>query len=552
MPDPLRPTAAPSLLAALLFLGPQAAATPAPRQAVLRGRVHDGATPVAGARVVVQSQVDERLRSLFPELLPPVRQWELVADERGRFTLEVPPGSLYRAFATDAAGGRTSLVRHGIRPGDRFGLPLVTGGSLVVEAPRGEPLAYELLGTDRDSRREFSLRRGLVADRAELVLPPGPYRLRLRSAGAAAATCSFHVEPGGEVRLAPALRPPAWLRVAGPATVVRLPEALRFEGRAERPVDGRVPLPCFDLLLEVRLGRDSEERHVLPRFGPGEVLALAAPPQPARTLAFAVKDAGDDASLLLLWRSALGIEKRLLLPGADGFAAQTGLPKQPILALYQDLDGRVAVRQVAAGTEGRVELVPEAGCGVAVRIAAGGAREGLRPRLTAIPAELRDAPDLVGLHPPSLHFPDLRGRLELGGLAPGRWLLLVEADHRVPVLLEVELHGGEERPTREVALELGQRLHGVVRWPDGKPAANVLVKLSHPIVGHDLPPLEAWTDAEGRYGFDGLPEARYLVEARTERAGRTFSVRRTGVPAGPDPVGLDLADEDPVPPDRRR
>jgi hypothetical protein len=98
----------------------------------------------------------------------------------------------------------------------------------------------------------------------------------------------------------------------------------------------------------------------------------------------------------------------------------------------------------------------------------------------------------------------------------------------------------------QLLAEPGAMLRGVARWPDGSPAAGVVVTLRDP--SGTLRPAERALASgdDGSFAFGGLPEQRgLLLFAVAIRSGRTWSGRRERVFAGGE-VTLTLQDEDPV------
>jgi len=137
---------------------------------------------------------------------------------------------------------------------------------------------------------------------------------------------------------------------------------------------------------------------------------------------------------------------------------------------------------------------------------------------------------------------DGRGLVSFGPvLAPGT-LRIVDPQlvNRALVLATVP---GE--PPQLLA-EPGAVLRGVARWPDGSPAAGVVVTLRDPS-GTLRPAERAQASGEdGAFAFGGLPEQRgLLLFAVAIRGGRTWSARRERVFAAGE-VTLTLQDEDPV------
>jgi protocatechuate 3,4-dioxygenase beta subunit len=125
------------------------------------------------------------------------------------------------------------------------------------------------------------------------------------------------------------------------------------------------------------------------------------------------------------------------------------------------------------------------------------------------------------------------GAFTLEGLSAGRFRLRVEGPGVLTAevrFVEAPASGIRIAVSREVAVE------GRVLAPDGRPAAGVEVRLAR-----GAQPLEATSDAAGRFHFAGLPEGHYRVWAyRREQASAAVAADRVG--AGPfSPVDLVLA-----------
>jgi hypothetical protein len=97
-----------------------------------------------------------------------------------------------------------------------------------------------------------------------------------------------------------------------------------------------------------------------------------------------------------------------------------------------------------------------------------------------------------------------------------------------------------------VTVAPGAILHGVTRWPDGSPAAGVVVTLRD--AAGALRPAERATvsGADGAFAFAGLAAERNLVLfAAAHRDGRTWSGRRERLRPASGAIELVLLDEDP-------
>ena len=508
----------------------------------------------------METQADARLQTLFPELLPPPRAWTTRTDARGTFSFELPTNSLYRAFATDRARGQVSLVRHDLRADSRIRLLMLKGSRVLIRKRPEGPLAYQILGRHRESQREFTIVHGVLQPEALLpLLPPGPYRIRLRTPRGRSAQAAFVLHPAQDLTLRLPFREPARLMLAGIESEefkgyrLRLPEALRYDGREEPPLGNSFALPAFDLLLRVQLGKEFWESRELGRVLPGNSYLVAAPKGPGRELSFETGPLAAGAHVLLLWREKTGIARRLLEPGPDHkFPTLGKLPSKDILVLFGDGAGHRSLETAPRGKTGRLRLRPGSGSPIEIQIHGEGPHEDFHPRITLLAGHLDDAPGFTDLYPPSVYYADRRGRILIPGLPAGRWDLLVEAQRHVSQSLSIQTRPGQQVAMRKVEMTLGYRLHGRVLGPGLRPLSGVLVQLSHPLQKKGLAPLETQTDSEGRFLFEGLPEGRFNLEARAEIGGHTWSARRVQTKPGAEARDLVLADEDPVPPGKRR
>ncbi|MBL9080013.1 MAG: carboxypeptidase regulatory-like domain-containing protein [Planctomycetes bacterium] len=137
---------------------------------------------------------------------------------------------------------------------------------------------------------------------------------------------------------------------------------------------------------------------------------------------------------------------------------------------------------------------------------------------------------------------DARGTARLGQvLGPGQ-LRLVDARYanRTVALRTIPVE------PLEVVVDEGEVLHGVARWPDGTPAAGVVVTLRDPS-GALRPAERAVTSgADGAFVFPGLTGNRGVVLfAATKRDGRTWSGKLDRLRPGGGTVELVVRDEDP-------
>ncbi len=122
---------------------------------------------------------------------------------------------------------------------------------------------------------------------------------------------------------------------------------------------------------------------------------------------------------------------------------------------------------------------------------------------------------------------DGQGRFNIPGVAVGRqtvtaWAkgyLLKSVDIRVP------------DASQELRLSSFRTASGIVRFPDGEPAAGVRVVVSTRVRGESFA-VETTTDAEGRYTVERMPPGRLHVQVESFKRDGTPFVRTHGKRAG--------------------
>lgn len=137
---------------------------------------------------------------------------------------------------------------------------------------------------------------------------------------------------------------------------------------------------------------------------------------------------------------------------------------------------------------------------------------------------------------------DALGRLHFGPvMAPGT-LRLVDANYRNETLALPRIPG----EAMVIVPEAGEAVHGKLQWPDGRPAAGVLVTLRE-ARGHLVPPeRHQLTGPDGTFRFQGLHHDDHLVLTASVRDGaRSHLARAIGIVPGGAALQLRLQDEDP-------
>jgi hypothetical protein len=123
---------------------------------------------------------------------------------------------------------------------------------------------------------------------------------------------------------------------------------------------------------------------------------------------------------------------------------------------------------------------------------------------------------------------DPNGKVTVGGLVPGRYLLRTEARGYATVSLPFELAAGDSLNT-VLNLEPEQLLEGLVQDGQGKPLPDALV-LAWPSGGRRAPLVEAHSGPDGRFTLAGLPRGAWTLLAEAPGFG-TLQLDRVDVPA---------------------
>lgn len=482
-----------------------------------------------------------------------------VPDPDGGFAWNQPPETLPEAVVGESgADGRF-----------RFPTPAAATGCLVVEHDSGvgavvpavatgmpAPVVVRALGsvTVRGAST-FAADIRLVrpgarsawlgtSSGAELRLPAGRYLLLVRVDGARAErTVTVHAGTRTEIE------PPAG---AGPA--VALPEAVRVElGRwpALEARDAESHLPVLE-------GPDVLRAVLRPR--PGVLVCALGWVQPDAVVRVPVADGEFGA---------------VALQDADG----APIPAGAVFTVVEEPGGpRVLARSTARGGEVPVWRPAPDPSGNRLRVVLIAVAPGRRPAIA--PAE--ESPGVLRLEaarPVAIRLQGPAGEMVAGATVRVRSaedpLLdrVLRSDARGIVRIpdapgdavDVEIHPREHLPATArvplgaeagmpvVALEAGLVVHGMVRTaPDGAAAPGVEVQLRDTTGELGVDTRIAVTDGDGAFRFPGLPDGIYTVFAQRVVDGVTWSGIARGVQPGRDEWLVELRNEDPVPPHRRR
>lgn len=524
----------PTLLAPLLAASAVAAAPQEPNRAppalVLR-LVDPNSKPIAGLPITLQA----RTRGELPALA------------------NVPPFASTRALASTSPIAGTSdaagIVRFAAADGqlpwlDASGLVTTPSGlgALVVDLHPGRAQRLELqplgaLGTTTGSENLRVFARAQLPNGRTLVLPPqqghrvqlpaGDYELWIHSDDGWLWQRTKLVS--GELVLLDFTAPARALHCAKGTWLH--PDGASFVPLCTDGGDVVLRGAAANAALWAWRGRAATGPHVLPPTSDGKPLAW--PPIPAAGSAPASPPSADGPQLLALRR--LGDRWQPLWLGDDDDATWRALVAPPAgehWLLRLDPEGAPACWVWPAN---RMER-PAPAAGVPLQ-----AQVRTPDGLPAADVACEYEPD--GMPAATVRArSDGRGLVSFGPvLAPGT--LRIVDPHLVNRALVLANVPGE--PPQLLA-EPGAVLRGVARWPDGSPAAGVVVTLRDP--SGTLRPAERAVASgdDGAFAFGGLPEQRgLLLFAVAIRNGRTWSARRERVFAGGE-VTLTLQDEDPV------
>ncbi len=290
---------------------------------------------------------------------------------------------------------------------------------------------------------------------------------------------SAEVAPDGAFRVAFAPRTTKG-RLTLDARYVRLADGVRLElDELEEPV-----------VLEVELGGRIEGRLVLPDGAAvPEGLEVSAHAQNIDTISFSR-------------RALVDAELRFAL---DGIVAGVSYQIECDPAMFAPAETEALVK---AGETTVVELSLPRGARVEGRVVDG---EG---------APVEGAAVSVRFDGRRRTTSDAAGRFALAGIAPGPARVSAVVEGAMPVTVELEpLEDGAVIGDLEIVVGVGLALRGLVRWPDGAPAAGVRVVASERSSGGHawgLIELGAQTDDAGRFEIAGLEAKRFDVSARAE------------------------------------
>ena len=110
---------------------------------------------------------------------------------------------------------------------------------------------------------------------------------------------------------------------------------------------------------------------------------------------------------------------------------------------------------------------------------------------------------------------DARGRYAVGGVTPGEMVLDTSAENWLRSKEELGLHAEGDALDVDIVLDGGGRLSGLVRWPDGTPAATAHVTVSVP--GNDSSSPSQAVDENGAFYVQGLRGSTFRVVATAEK-----------------------------------
>ena len=147
---------------------------------------------------------------------------------------------------------------------------------------------------------------------------------------------------------------------------------------------------------------------------------------------------------------------------------------------------------------------------------------------------------------------DAEGRFLLSAVLAGEVDLRLEGRGVLERTLACSVRDGERSELGDVVLKRGATLTGVVRWPDGRPAAGAKVRADFdPAALGGMSAFnamqgargEASADADGRFTIDGLGKGPFLVSARAAPAPEELEhrVSEGGVAPGGRSLELVLA-----------
>ena len=539
---------------------------------MLLGRVRgpDGKAAKA-ARIHIRNQTDPSLLAFGLEQSPVPRSWETRSDERGQFSLRLAPGQLYRVWAQGNDGASVSSVHHGVHNAQRLRLDLVSSSPIRIQPRPGNTweggLLCFLIGWDHRTQREFAMLSRWIPGTTQAVLPPVPpgrYRLLLRSRDCRSYHCQLLLLPAKELVIEPSFRAPARLELAGDGAAlsgsrIYLPPTLQFPGEEKGILGPKLLLPAFSLLLRLRLESPGKAwtQHELGPVHPGMSYRISTKAPLGRTVQLSLGSKRNGkrlpplagASLILAWRSDNGgVQRRLVYPRASLESITiAALPQSEILAIFRDGRAGVRAQKIEAGSDTSLEILAEEAMGFDLLLEGQEDSSASHARLFVLPLGLTHAGGLEELFPLSAYYPGrhARGRIRLPSLPEGKYRLIAEMKYHIPQAREFLVSRHKRSEVADIVLERGQRLHGRVLGSDGKPAKDVLVKLSHPLEKLWPHPLETNTDANGYFAFFGLSEGRYLLEARREREGNSELARLTHIKWQPQEYELRLKSEDP-------